>query len=81
MTDVAFLDSLRSPLKLDGDLSIELLWRGNAFLGLGAVSHGGMMLRSGRRPMFVEIRNPWGVELLTPDVDAGQMLVDRTPGR
>ena len=47
-----------------GNLSIELLGRGNAFLGLGAVSHGGVMLRSGRRPMFVEIRNPCGVELL-----------------
>jgi hypothetical protein len=64
MVDVASVDSLPSPLKLDGDLSIELLGRGNAFLGLGAVSHGGVMLRNGRRPMFVEIRNPWGVELL-----------------
>jgi hypothetical protein len=34
-----------------------------------------------RRRSPLPQRFPWGVELLTPDVDAGQMLVDRTPER
>ena len=46
------------------DLFIELLGRGNVFFGIGAVWHGDIVLRSGRRPMFVEIRNPSGLELL-----------------
>jgi len=33
------------------------------FLGLGSVSVGGVALRHSRRPMFVEIRNPDGIEL------------------
>ena len=61
---MGFVDSFPANLSLSSDLSIELLGRGNAFLGLGAVSQGGTILRSGRRPMFVEIRNPSGVELL-----------------
>ena len=53
-----------SSLNLGGELSIELLGQGKSFLGLGAISHGDVKLRSGRRPMFVEIRNPCAVELL-----------------
>jgi hypothetical protein len=51
-------------LRLGGELSIELLGQGKRFHGLGAISHGDVILRSGRRPMFVEIRNPSAVELL-----------------
>lgn len=43
--------------------SIELIERDGEFLGLGSVRVNGTVLRSGERPMFVEIRNPWGVEL------------------
>ena len=53
-----------SSLNLGGGLSIELLGQRKSFLGLGAISHGDVELRSGRRPMFVEIRNPSAVELL-----------------
>ena len=62
--DAVSVDSLPSRLSLGGDLGIELLGRRNAFFGLGAVSHGDVVLRSGQRPMFVEIRNPSGVELV-----------------
>jgi hypothetical protein len=58
------VDSLPSSLRLGADLSIELLGRGKSFLGLGGISHGDVMLRSGRRPKFVEIHNPFAVELL-----------------
>ena len=58
------MDFLPSSLRLGADLSLELLGRGKSFLGLGGISHGDVMLRSGRRPMFIEIRNPFAVELL-----------------
>ena len=64
MVEGAFADLLPVSLSLGGDFSIELLGRGVAFVGFGAISHGDAMLRSGLRPMFVEIRNPFGVELL-----------------
>src|SRR5262245_1706269 len=47
-----------------GDLSFELVQREHGFLGLGAILQDGVPLRDGRRPMFVEIRNPFGVKLL-----------------
>ena len=56
--------SLPFDLSLGGDLVVELLGEGDRFLGLGAVSHRGVALRSPRRPIFVEIRNPWGAQLL-----------------
>ena len=37
----------------------------------------GLALRSGRRPMFIEIRNPWGVELLNYRVVHGEISDDR----
>jgi hypothetical protein len=58
------VDSLPSSLSFDGGLSIELLGEGKNFFGLGAISYGDLELRSGRGPMFVEIRNPSAVELL-----------------
>jgi hypothetical protein len=56
--------SLPTRLSLGDDLSIDLLQEPGRFLGLGTVSVGKQILRSGRRPMFVEIRNPSGIELL-----------------
>ncbi|HEY5813724.1 MAG TPA: hypothetical protein VIT23_13845, partial [Terrimicrobiaceae bacterium] len=58
------VESLPSSLTLDNGPAIELLGRGNDFLGFGAISQDGLALRSAQRPMFVEIRNPYGVELL-----------------
>jgi hypothetical protein len=57
------VDSFPSNLHL-GDLSLELLGQGKSFFGLGAIFHGQIALRSGRRPMFVEIRNPFAIRLL-----------------
>jgi hypothetical protein len=51
-------------LSLSSELSFAFLGRGKRFGGLGAVSCGQVTLRSARRPMFVEIRNPFAVELL-----------------
>ena len=67
-------------LALDNGIRIELLTRGREFLGIGRVSADGVALRSNRRPMFVEIRNPSGVELCEYEVtgegsgDAGLSL-------
>ena len=47
----------------DNGIEIELAATGNEFLGIGRVSADGVALRSDERPMFVEIRNPSGVEL------------------
>jgi hypothetical protein len=77
MARQASADILGSSIRFGGDLSIELPRRGEAFLGLGAVLQGGMMLRSGRRPMFVEIRNPSGVELLNFRVTRSEITPER----
>ena len=53
-----------SRLTIGDSVLVELAGKGENFLGLGAISRGDVMLRSGRRPMFVEIRNPFAVELL-----------------
>ena len=79
------MDSLPSSLSFGGGLSIELLGRGKAFFGLGRVSQDGLVLRSGRRPMFIEIRNPYGVELLNYCVahcrgSRPLLLLDGPPG-
>ncbi|HEY3323550.1 MAG TPA: hypothetical protein VGP72_24060 [Planctomycetota bacterium] len=50
-------------VRLSNGTQIELLIKGSAFLGIGRVSVGGVALRSGRRQMFVSIRNPDGIEL------------------
>jgi hypothetical protein len=44
-------------------VSVAFATRGDAFLGLGAVTAGGVALRNAARPLFVEIRNPNGMEL------------------
>ncbi len=45
-------------------ISLPFVWQNENYSGLGAVSANGVALRSAARPMFVEIRNPWGVQLL-----------------
>jgi len=51
-------------LKLNNGLEIDFVVRDGKFAGLGGVRSGDVALRSGRRPMFVEIRNPSGIELI-----------------
>ncbi|MFW5858326.1 MAG: hypothetical protein ACOCX4_10630, partial [Planctomycetota bacterium] len=50
-------------IAFDNGVRIETRSDGEHFLGLGEVRAGETLLRSGRRPMFAEIRNPWGVRL------------------
>ena len=50
-------------ITLNNGIQIELCTSGKTFLGLGKVMAGDVPLRSGRRPMFVEIRNPDGISL------------------
>ena len=50
-------------IALHNGLSFELCSSHGVFLGLGRITAGGIPLRSGRRPMFVEIRNPSGIAL------------------
>ena len=80
MTERTSTETLPARLSLGGDVSIELLRQGEHFLGLGAISHGRVALRSRRRPMFVEIRNPSALELLNYrvtrcDVSSGRALL------
>ena len=51
-------------LALSAAVVVEYLEQNGEFLGLGAVTVNGFSLRSPQRPMFVEIRNPNGVELV-----------------
>ena len=55
------MDSLPSILRLGANLSIELLGRGKSFLGLGGISHGDVMLRSGAAQCSLRsaIPSPW----------------------
>jgi len=50
-------------IRLGRHCDIELLEESGCFKGIRSVSIGGVMMRSPRRPMFVEIRNPSGIEL------------------
>jgi len=50
-------------LHIGDGVRIATRGRGRTFLGLGEIAIGGRCVRSGRRPMFVDIRNPWGVQL------------------
>ncbi|HEY6676999.1 MAG TPA: hypothetical protein VIZ87_09440 [Terrimicrobium sp.] len=56
-------ETRKSCVSLGGSVRIDLLEQDGEFLGLGAVSCGGVSLRNPRRPMFVFIRNPWGIQL------------------
>ncbi|HEX8833542.1 MAG TPA: hypothetical protein VF719_05045, partial [Abditibacteriaceae bacterium] len=75
---------LASTLALPNGIEIELVRRGNTFLGLGRASAGDVTLRSGRRPMFVDIRNPGGIELLDYEIvscrqDASSLKLELQP--
>jgi hypothetical protein len=50
-------------IRLETDVRCALRCRGNTFLGLGEIEIAGRRIRAGKRPMFVDIRNPWGVQL------------------
>ena len=56
-------DMRKSSVSLGTSVRIDLLEEEGEFLGLGAVSSDGISLRNPSRPMFVYIRNPWGVQL------------------
>jgi hypothetical protein len=56
-------DARPSRITLGGAVEIELVEQDGLFRGLGSVACGGAQLRSPARPMFVDIRNPWGVQL------------------
>ncbi|NDJ74632.1 MAG: hypothetical protein GYB65_00115, partial [Chloroflexi bacterium] len=49
--------------QLANDLVFSLAQTDDTFLGIGTVAAGNVALRSGRCPMFVDIRNPYGVSL------------------
>jgi hypothetical protein len=50
-------------IKLGNGISLEMVMQNNEFLGFGRITAGNVRLRNGRRPMFVEIRNPNGTTL------------------
>ncbi|WP_407896259.1 hypothetical protein [Scytonema sp. NUACC26] len=50
-------------IKLANGISLEKIMQNNEFLGFGRITAGDILLRHGRRPMFVEIRNPNGITL------------------
>lgn len=45
-------------IRLRNGVRLELVSRDREFLGIGEVSYQGVALRSGRRPMFVDVRTP-----------------------
>ncbi len=58
------MNSLAKQICIGPDISVELLQDHKQFLGMGSIRLGNFILRSGRRPMFVEIRNPSGIQLV-----------------
>ena len=58
-----------------GDVTLELP-DSPSFDGFGAIRIGDMVVRSSQRPMFVHIRNPWGVELADYRLTSRQKLSD-----
>jgi len=65
----------KQTITLSNGLRFELLTKGTVFLGIGKVWAGKTLLRSGRRPMFVEIRTPNGVMM----TDYAATRIDATP--
>ncbi|HUW31367.1 MAG TPA: hypothetical protein VM223_07115, partial [Planctomycetota bacterium] len=62
-------------ISFSNGIRFDLLTKGKAFLGIGKVWANRTALRSGRRPMFVEIRTPDGIVM----TDYAATLVDATP--
>ena len=63
-------------ITLPNGVRLELLFGDNDFRGLGKVSVGDMALRSGRLPMFVEIRNPSAIAFCNYTLRDQQQLGD-----
>jgi hypothetical protein len=63
-------------VELPNGVSLAMRFDEEVFLGFGAVTCGGIPLRSPRRPMFAAIRNPWGVRLLNFRLAAREALAD-----
>jgi len=61
----------------DNGITLELLLQDGLFLGIGRVTANGVALRKGRRPMFVEIRNPYAVALCDYTIADRQVSGDR----
>lgn len=55
---------LPTSVQFANGVAIELQYDDVRFFGLGEVTVDDTLLRSGRRPMFVDVRNPSGIELL-----------------
>jgi hypothetical protein len=55
--------TMNNTISFDNGIQIELLTAGGVFRGLGSIRAGGVALRAGRRPMFVELRTPDAVEM------------------
>ncbi|KYC41957.1 hypothetical protein WA1_18240 [Scytonema hofmannii PCC 7110] len=53
----------RQVITFANGISLELVTHNDEFLGIGQIKAGNNLLRSGRRPMFVEICNPSAVTL------------------
>ncbi len=51
-------------LQLGEDVTIDLLFSSDSFLGIGGVAIKNTLLRNPARPMFVEITNPDGMQLI-----------------
>jgi len=64
-------------VRLSNGIELDLLSQGDNFAGIGEVRAGEVPLRDGRRPMFVHIRNPWGVELREYRIEAQERTADR----
>lgn len=76
-------------VSLSNGIGIELLVKGDKFVGLGKVTASGTVLRSGKKPMSPEIRSPDGVELFdyrvrrleaTPDGISVELTASRREG-
>lgn len=83
------MNNLPKKLVIGRDVSVEIVHQNGRFLGLGSIEVAGATLRSVRRPMFAEIRNPSGIELLnysvidcveTPDDTRLKFAMDRREG-
>jgi len=55
----------KSTVSLSNDVRFELITNRGEFVGIGKVWAGRALLRSGSRPMFVEIRTPDGVQMVS----------------
>jgi len=64
-------------IKLANGISLEMVMQNNEFLGFSRITAGNVPLRNGRRPMFVEIRNPNGITLCNYTIE-GKQITDNS---